>query len=46
MKERANSTGSAHAACRVRDPTVVPALGEDGTVLSDHELILLTLDMG
>jgi endonuclease/exonuclease/phosphatase family metal-dependent hydrolase len=30
----------------VRDPTVVPALGEDGSVLSDHELILLTLDMG
>jgi endonuclease/exonuclease/phosphatase family metal-dependent hydrolase len=28
----------------VRDPAVVPALGEDGSVLSDHELILLTLD--
>ena len=30
----------------VRDPAVVPALGEDGSVLSDHELILLTLDTG
>lgn len=29
---------------RVRDATVVPALGEDASVLSDHELILLTLD--
>jgi endonuclease/exonuclease/phosphatase family metal-dependent hydrolase len=27
----------------MRDPAVVPALGEDGTVLSDHELILVTL---
>ena len=31
---------------RVREPAVVPALGEDATVLSDHELILLTLDIG
>jgi endonuclease/exonuclease/phosphatase family metal-dependent hydrolase len=30
----------------VRDPVVVPALGEDASVLSDHELILLTLDTG
>ena len=37
-KARASSTGSARAACRVRDPEVVPALGEDGSVLSDHEL--------
>jgi endonuclease/exonuclease/phosphatase family metal-dependent hydrolase len=29
---------------RVRDPAVVPALGEDGSVLSDHEMILLTLE--
>ena len=28
----------------VRDPAVVPALAEDGSVLSDHELILLTVD--
>lgn len=27
----------------VRDPTVVPALGDDASVLSDHELIMLTL---
>ncbi len=27
----------------VRDPAVVPALGEDAVVLSDHELILLTV---
>ena len=31
---------------QVRDPAVVPALGEDAGVLSDHELILLTLDTG
>jgi hypothetical protein len=31
---------------KARDPAVVPALGEDATVLSDHELILLTLDTG
>jgi endonuclease/exonuclease/phosphatase family metal-dependent hydrolase len=31
---------------RVRDPALVPALAEDGSVLSDHELILLTLDPG
>jgi endonuclease/exonuclease/phosphatase family metal-dependent hydrolase len=31
---------------KARGPAVVPALGEDGTVLSDHELILLTLDAG
>jgi endonuclease/exonuclease/phosphatase family metal-dependent hydrolase len=31
-------------ACSVRDPAVVPALGEDATVLSDHELILVTLE--
>jgi endonuclease/exonuclease/phosphatase family metal-dependent hydrolase len=29
----------------VREPAVIPALGEDATVLSDHELILLTLDL-
>ena len=32
--------------CTVRDPTIVPALGEDASVLSDHELILLTLELG
>ena len=31
---------------RASDPEVVPALAEDGTVLSDHELILVTLDLG
>ncbi len=31
---------------KVRDPAVVPALGEDATVLSDHELILVTLELG
>ena len=31
---------------RAADPEVVPALAEDGTVLSDHELILVTLDLG
>jgi endonuclease/exonuclease/phosphatase family metal-dependent hydrolase len=30
----------------VRDPAVVPALGEDAGVLSDHELILVTLEPG
>ena len=29
----------------VRDPAVVPSLSEDATVLSDHELILLTADL-
>jgi hypothetical protein len=29
---------------RVRDPAIVPALGDDASVLSDHELILLTVD--
>ena len=28
-----------------RDPTVVPSLSEDATVLSDHELILVTVDL-
>lgn len=28
---------------RASDPAIVPALGPDGTVLSDHELILLTV---
>ncbi len=28
----------------VRDPAVVPALGEDASVLSDHELILVSLE--
>jgi endonuclease/exonuclease/phosphatase family metal-dependent hydrolase len=31
--------------CRMREPAIVPALGEDATVLSDHELILVTLDL-
>ena len=31
---------------RASDPAVVPALAEDGTVLSDHELILVTLHLG
>jgi endonuclease/exonuclease/phosphatase family metal-dependent hydrolase len=31
---------------KVRDPAVVAALGEDATVLSDHELILVTLELG
>jgi endonuclease/exonuclease/phosphatase family metal-dependent hydrolase len=31
---------------KARDPAVVPALGEDASVLSDHELILLTLEPG
>ena len=31
------------AAC---DPSIVPALGEDATVLTDHELLLLTLRLG
>jgi endonuclease/exonuclease/phosphatase family metal-dependent hydrolase len=30
----------------VRDPAVVPALGEDASMLSDHELILVTLVPG
>ena len=30
---------------KVRDPAVVPALGDDGSVLSDHELILVTLEL-
>jgi len=29
----------------VRDPAVVPAIGEDGDILSDHEMLLLTLQM-
>ncbi len=29
---------------RVCDPAIVPALGDDASVLSDHELILLTVD--
>jgi endonuclease/exonuclease/phosphatase family metal-dependent hydrolase len=29
-----------------RDPAVVPAPGKDATVLSDHELILVTLELG
>ena len=28
-----------------RDPALVPALGEDASVLSDHELILVTLEL-
>jgi endonuclease/exonuclease/phosphatase family metal-dependent hydrolase len=31
--------------CTVRDPLVVPALGEDASVLSDHELILMTVQL-
>ncbi len=31
---------------RTGEPAVVPALAPDGTVLSDHELILLTLHLG
>jgi endonuclease/exonuclease/phosphatase family metal-dependent hydrolase len=31
--------------CAVRDPRIVPALAHDASVLSDHELILLTLDL-
>jgi endonuclease/exonuclease/phosphatase family metal-dependent hydrolase len=31
---------------KVRDPAVLPALGDDASVLSDHELIVLTLDTG
>jgi hypothetical protein len=27
-------------------PEVVPALGPDGTVLSDHDLLLVTLRLG
>jgi endonuclease/exonuclease/phosphatase family metal-dependent hydrolase len=30
----------------VHNPEVVPAIGEDGSVLSDHEMILLTLQLG
>ncbi len=30
---------------RVSDPAVVPAISEDGTPLSDHELILVTLHL-
>lgn len=30
---------------RARNPAIVPALGDDVSVLSDHELILLTLDL-
>jgi endonuclease/exonuclease/phosphatase family metal-dependent hydrolase len=33
-------------AVKARDPAVVPALGEDASVLSDHELILVTLEFG
>ena len=29
----------------VRDPALVPALGDDASVLSDHELILVTLEL-
>jgi hypothetical protein len=29
----------------VREPAVVPALGDDASVLSDHELILVTLEL-
>ncbi len=29
---------------KVRDPAVVPSLAEDATVLSDHELILVTVE--
>lgn len=29
----------------VRDPTLVPSLAEDATVLSDHELILVTIEV-
>ncbi|HTI80173.1 MAG TPA: endonuclease/exonuclease/phosphatase family protein [Acetobacteraceae bacterium] len=28
------------------DPNVIPAIGEDGEVLSDHEMLLLTLRLG
>ena len=34
-----------HARRRVCDPAVVPALGDDASVLSDHELILVTLEL-
>jgi endonuclease/exonuclease/phosphatase family metal-dependent hydrolase len=30
---------------KLRDPAVVPALGDDAGVLSDHELILVTLEL-
>ncbi len=30
----------------VCDPLIVPALGDDATVLTDHELLLLTLKLG
>jgi endonuclease/exonuclease/phosphatase family metal-dependent hydrolase len=30
---------------KVRDPAVMPALGDDASVLSDHELILVTLEL-
>jgi hypothetical protein len=30
----------------VRNPAVVPALGDDASVLSDRELILVTLELG
>ncbi len=30
----------------VRDPEIVPAIGEDGNILSDHEMLLLTLQLG
>lgn len=30
---------------RVRDPRIVPAIGEDAEILSDHEMICLTLDL-
>lgn len=30
----------------VADPDVIPAIGEDGEILSDHEMLLLTLRLG
>ena len=30
----------------VSDPNVVPAIGENGEILSDHEMLLLTLHLG
>ena len=45
MNPSANWTGSACAASPSMSPDVVPALGgaDDATVLSDHDMILLTL---
>jgi hypothetical protein len=31
---------------RVGEPAMVPALGDDASVLTDHELILLTAERG